>query len=133
MTDHPKKIEELFREIRAAGMRVNNLFHRMDGMWQCNLRSRDNNLFFEYGYGPSPQDAIEKALASVAKNNRVRKPMPDDDNRDPMKVGSTKEPTNHVDPHPEALPDDDDDFLGGTSASAPAAAAAADDDDYDLG
>ena len=36
--EQPRTCEELFKAVRRAGCRVNNLFHRMDGLWQCNLR-----------------------------------------------------------------------------------------------
>lgn len=100
MSPHPKTVEELLSEVRKENCRINNLFHRMDGLWQANLRSRDNMQFFEFGYGPSPQDALEKALEKVRKNLRVGKTMPDDDNRDPTNVGSTKEPVGQVAQHP---------------------------------
>lgn len=103
---HGRAIEDLIVEVRKAGYRVNNLWHRRDGMWASNLRSQDG-VFFAFGYGVGAELALEKALAHAI----ARKPGPATDHKDDERphdqVPFDSSPTG-----PEAPDDDDEDILG---------------------
>jgi hypothetical protein len=101
----PPTLEKLFAEVKQMGARINNLFHRMDGQWQANLRSRDNNSVFQFGFGPTASDAMRSAIAKFRQGAGARIVMhhPTDDERDPRVIGSTKEATAPI-PR-DALPD----------------------------
>jgi len=92
----PPTLEKLLAQVKTKGARVNNLLHRMDGMWQCNLRSRDAQSYFQYGFGPTPNDAVRSAIAKFETGQRVLYHNPTDDERDPRMVGSTKEASNPI-------------------------------------
>lgn len=89
--DKPRSLRALFDEVKRHGFRVSNLFHRMDGLFQANLRSSTAGLTFEFAYGPSPEDALERALAKAWDGRIVPHSAPKDDERDPRQVGGTKE------------------------------------------
>ena len=114
--EQPRTCEELFKAVRRAGCRVNNLFHRMDGLWQCNLRGMDKLSFFEFAYGTTANQVLEKALKKVEDGRRVHPPDPPivfHEDRDPRNVGSTLEPTNLIDPDPPSESvEADDDLIG---------------------
>lgn len=60
-------IEELFAEINATGLKINNLFQRHDDRWQANLR--DDKHGYEFGRGDTPvaalKECFEKAKVSL--------------------------------------------------------------------
>ncbi len=103
-------LETILRMVRDRGYRINNMFHRIDGLWQANLRSKDNANTFEFAYGPSPGDAILKALQKVRQGRTATRTRASDDEADPFMVGSTKSaelPPNEAPPsrywwHPES-------------------------------
>lgn len=116
MTDQIPSIEKLLRDVKKAGFRVNNMFHRMDGQWQVNLRSAMlPSTFFDWAYGVDPADAIERALTKAKGGRTVYKAMfrNSDDDLDPRITGHTKDPTNPIPPDAS----DDEDLLGAATAA----------------
>lgn len=118
----------LLREVKSAGYRLSNLFHRADGMCQANLRHATTPLIFAWAYGPSFTDALQAALDKARGGKVAPMAVVGDDARDARQIGGTKEVTKPI--HPGELegadvPVEDDDLLLG---GAPAAA----DDDDDL-
>ena len=59
-------LDQLVKDVSEAGLLVNNLFQFSEVAWRCSLRkpatgpARD--AFFEYGDGPTPEDALLNAL-----------------------------------------------------------------------
>ena len=99
-TDLPR----LIREVKAAGYRINNLFHRADGQCQANLRSNTvGALVFAWAYGPCFADALEKALAKAKAGQTAPLSPVGDDDRDPRKLGDLTEVTRPIHPG-ELLP-----------------------------
>jgi hypothetical protein len=98
-------VDAALRDLQARRMRINNLFQRMDGLWQCNLRSADNNFFFEYGKHETATGAIEQAVLKMEHDKRV--------------TGAKACVTGVAVDHPETLPPpapetpgDEDDLIG---------------------
>ena len=63
-----ESLEELLLECCRRGLRVNNLFQIENGAWQANFRvdlPDDSGLFFEFGHGPTPTEAIRMAMLKV--------------------------------------------------------------------
>lgn len=89
--------EQVGRDIRRAGYRLNNLMHRLDGLYQCNLR-RDNTAFFEFAYGGDAVEAMQKALAKARSGKMVVERPPHNDDADPTVTGQTKAATSPVPP-----------------------------------
>lgn len=113
MSDAPAvpTLESLFREVRTKSLRVNNLFHRMDGQWQCNLRSADAMTFFEFGYGPDAPGAVMRALEKAGGNKFVpaaRKTS--DEDLSPNQVGIVRHEGATDQPAP--TDEDDEDLVG---------------------
>ena len=72
MADPNARLPAVMAEVRAAGWKINNLFHRMDGQCQANLRTGDASPgFFEWGYGSTFVEALEKALDNAKVSKRV--------------------------------------------------------------
>lgn len=84
--------EAMNRRVKAAGYRIQNLFHRYDGLYQCNLRSYDKVTAFEFGYGVTAALAMERALDKALSGKSVRQAPTEPDDADPLKVGQTKDP-----------------------------------------
>lgn len=68
------RLPELIRQTRAAGFRINNLFHRADGRCQANLRSDSTPACFEFAVGRSFTEALEGALAKAGDGERAAGP-----------------------------------------------------------
>ena len=83
-------LESLIKQVKARDLRINNLFHRMDGFWQANLRSRDALTFFEFGTGPDAAGALEAALAKHDAKKVVKGKKTSDDDLDPLITGNTR-------------------------------------------
>jgi hypothetical protein len=114
--DTPPSLEAVFRIVKDWGCRVNNLFHRMDGQWQANLRSRNAYDFFQFAWGPTAVDAMLAALMRVAKSEFVARPAVGDDDLDATMVGATRVTSDQLEATPAAAPavvdDDDEDLIG---------------------
>lgn len=155
-------LPRLIREVKRAGYKISNLFHRADGMCQANLRSTQTSaLVFAWGYGPCFADALSAALQKARAGKVAPMSVVGDDERNPRALGELKEHTRPI--HPDELlpgqeglvptvdprapdprfdpcsptcesPDEDDeDLLGGAPAEEYAAmSGAADDDDDDV-
>lgn len=77
MADPNARLPALLAEVRAAGFRVNNLFHRADGQCQANLRSAaESPICFEWAYGHTFADALEAALAKARGGKSVTPRIP---------------------------------------------------------
>ena len=96
-------LPDLLRQVREAGLKVNNLFHRADGMSQCNLRAVNVPLTFAFAYGPCFSDALRNALEKARKGIVAPVSIYGDDARDPRQIGGTKEVTRPIHPG-ELLP-----------------------------
>jgi hypothetical protein len=96
-------LEDCFRRVREVGAKINNLFHRADGMWQCNLCQRDPQIFFEFAYGPSPADAVLKALVKFSKGAKAGDGSLLIAGQSATLIGSTTAATDEI---------DEDDLLG---------------------
>jgi hypothetical protein len=105
VADDLPTIESLLGQVRARGLRVNNLFQRTDGLWQANLRQDGaERAFFGFGYGPDPQGALIVALSKAVAGAGVPATKFTDDDLDPAKTGAQR--TDAV------LPIDDEDLIG---------------------
>lgn len=69
-------MEEILRKINAHGYMVNNLFQVDTNFWRCNIRS-PAGTFFDFAQAPTPREALELALASVLKGEKLT-PLTDD-------------------------------------------------------
>lgn len=96
-------LPDLLRQVREAGFKVNNLFHRVDGMSQANLRAVNVPLTFAFAYGPCFSDALRNALEKAKKGIVAPLSTFGDDARDPRQIGGTKEVTRMIHPG-ELLP-----------------------------
>ena len=77
MADPNARLPALLAEVRAAGWRVQNLFHRADGQCQANLRSAaESPICFEWAYGHTFVDALEAALAKARGGKSVTPRIP---------------------------------------------------------
>lgn len=65
------ELDDLLRQVRKRGLRLNNCFQRQDGFYQVNLRSDDSHAFYEFGSGPDAAMAVERALEKVAAGKTV--------------------------------------------------------------
>jgi hypothetical protein len=64
-------IEALFAEATTRHLRINNLFERIDGVWQANTCTDDPVAHcYEFGLGATPQEALRAAL------DKSEEPMP---------------------------------------------------------
>lgn len=59
--------------VASLQYRVNNLAQLDDGTWRANLRERGGEaheagpLFWEFGHGATPEEALREALAKAAE------------------------------------------------------------------
>lgn len=107
-------LEDCIREVHKRNLRVNNLFERTDGSWQCNLRSSHVAVVcFEWGVSHSPGDAMKKAIVAADRK---------------LEANSLSKQVGLAVPEKQAavsVPIEDDDLIGGS----PAPAAQEDDED----
>ncbi len=121
-------LPRLIREVKQAGYRINNLFHRADGQCQANLRSSQvGGLVFAWAYGPCFADALAAALEKARKGVTAPLSSVGDDARDPRKLGDQTDVTKPIHPG-ELLPGQE----GTVAVVDPAAPATIDEDDEDL-
>lgn len=68
---------DLVHLIYELGLCMNNCFQLRDGSWRVNLRSDDNETYFNFGDGSSVTKALRKAILVALKEKkkwvRVRK------------------------------------------------------------
>lgn len=63
---------QLFSDLAADGLRINNLFQLDSGHWRCNLRDdRFDTKMFTYGEGPDPYLAVLAAWGTLETNRGV--------------------------------------------------------------
>lgn len=60
-------IESVLGQIAEAGFRLNGLCEFHDGTWRANFQRREltQPLFFEFGVGASPKEALKQALVKA--------------------------------------------------------------------
>lgn len=103
------KLELCLWMVASRGFRVNNLFNRMDGLWQCNLRQREPAMFFEFAFGPNAADAVLGALRKALVGAKVDPVRGSDDEALAGVVGSTTAAETAA---PPAMALDEEDLLG---------------------
>lgn len=62
-------IEEAIEEVHKAGFKVNNLFE-FNSIWQANIT--DGELFYEFGHGMTPSEALSNALHKKGEGKRAK-------------------------------------------------------------
>jgi hypothetical protein len=110
-------VVQVMHLVRERGFRCNNLFERLDGQWQCNLRHRDTGLFHAFAFGPSMGEAALAALLEAVKGAPVAGIS------SAAAVGSTSEALRETESVVRVTPfvassaaDLDDDLLGSAAA-----------------
>ncbi len=83
MSEVAPALEQVLRQVRSRGLRVDAWWHRRDGWWQAGLRTADNRVFFRFGIGPDAAGAIEAALEQAVQGRRAEPAhrQPADDER----------------------------------------------------
>lgn len=66
-------LESLIEEINESGYLLSNLFQLTDRRWQANLRTAEGKLFFEYGRGASPYEALLQAFEMMGEGQEAAK------------------------------------------------------------
>lgn len=65
-------LEDLLAAVAARNLRLNNLFQLATGSWQANVT--DGLLFWGFGRGTSPHEALARALAVQASQPGAKGP-----------------------------------------------------------
>lgn len=72
-------LEDLTALLRKKFLRLSNLFHRKDGLFQANVRAW-NGPHYGFGYGVGPEIALQRAIEkAIAKEGATVEQVADDD------------------------------------------------------
>jgi hypothetical protein len=78
-------IESLFLQIKRKGLRLSELSHRHDGLWQARVRPANQpdgslvGVHYQPGFGPDPQGALTAVLSKVDEQSAPGDEADDED------------------------------------------------------